>query len=58
MVPQVELCNVTDEGLRGIKSASQGILSQDGNRERRETWNEGGREEKSSQAPNLSKPGP
>ena len=45
MVPEVELCNVTDEGLCGVKSASQGVLGQDSNKERRETWNEEGREE-------------
>lgn len=29
MVPQVELCDVTNEGLGGIKSAPQGILGQE-----------------------------
>lgn len=45
VVPQVELCNVANEGLCGVKSASQGILGQDSNNEKRETWSEGGREE-------------
>lgn len=57
MVPQVELCNVTNEGLGGIKSAPQGILGQERNKERRETWGERRRAEAIQPGPYLPKLG-